>query len=102
MPQLYSIGLGGGSIVRRNNTSVTVGPDSVGHYLTRDALVFGGKVTTASDIAVAAGKTEMGDKRAIGKLNDDMVEEAQQCMKKSLEGAIGMTRCMLSQLQGTS
>ncbi|EAT77064.2 hypothetical protein SNOG_15689 [Parastagonospora nodorum SN15] len=51
MPSLHSVGLGGGSIVRQEGEKVTIGPESVGHYLTRDALVFGGNVTTASDIA---------------------------------------------------
>ena len=89
MPQLHSIGLGGGSIVRRTEGNVTVGPDSVGHYLTRDALVFGGKITTASDVAVAAGKISMGDRAAVEHLDDDTIGEAQQCVKKLLESAIG-------------
>src|SRR5215469_15018 len=37
MPDLYSIGLGGGSIVRRE--PLTVGPESVGYRLTREAVV---------------------------------------------------------------
>jgi N-methylhydantoinase A/oxoprolinase/acetone carboxylase beta subunit len=58
MPDVISIGLGGGSIIDRE--AVTVGPDSVGHRLLEEALVFGGSVLTASDIAVAAGRTQMG------------------------------------------
>lgn len=53
MPDVISIGLGGGSIVRvRSDGSVTVGPDSVGYEITKKALVFGGDVMTATDIAV--------------------------------------------------
>ncbi|MEC8037595.1 MAG: hydantoinase/oxoprolinase family protein [Pseudomonadota bacterium] len=59
MPDVISIGLGGGSIIDRE--AVTVGPDSVGHRLLEEGVVFGGSVLTASDIAVAAGRTEMGD-----------------------------------------
>ena len=59
MPDVISIGLGGGSIIDRE--AVTVGPDSVGHRLLEEGVVFGGAVLTASDIAVAAGRTEMGD-----------------------------------------
>ena len=56
MPDVYSIGLGGGSIVREHaDSSVTVGPDSVGYRLTEKALVFGGDTLTASDIAVRSG-----------------------------------------------
>ena len=41
MPDLLSIGLGGGSIVERD--PLAVGPESVGYRLTEEALVFGGK-----------------------------------------------------------
>ncbi|SJL08135.1 related to D-amino acid hydantoin hydrolase (hydantoinase) [Armillaria ostoyae] len=61
MPDISSIGLGGGSRVRAEDTKVTVGPDSVGLYLTRDAKVFGGDILTATDIAVRAGKKDIGD-----------------------------------------
>jgi DUF917 family protein len=88
MPSLHSIGLGGGSIIREEDNKVTIGPDSVGHYLTRDALVFGGKVKTASDIAVAAGKVQMGDARAVEYLDSSLVEKAQQRIKVLLEGAV--------------
>jgi N-methylhydantoinase A/oxoprolinase/acetone carboxylase beta subunit/DUF917 family protein len=88
MPHLHSIGLGGGSIVRETDGKVNVGPDSVGHYLTRDALVFGGKVTTASDVAVAAGRADMGDKASVQNLSSKLVERAQQRIKALLEGAI--------------
>ncbi|KAK4503829.1 hypothetical protein PRZ48_004744 [Zasmidium cellare] len=92
MPSLHSIGLGGGSIVREADGKVTVGPDSVGHYLTRDALVFGGKVTTSSDIAVAAGKAHMGDSKAVASLAPSLVEQAQQRIKSLLEGAVDIIK----------
>ena len=40
MPDIISIGLGGGSLIRDNGNKV--GPDSVGYRLTEKALVFGG------------------------------------------------------------
>lgn len=92
MPSLHSIGLGGGSIVREAEGKVTVGPESVGHYLTRDALVFGGKVITASDIAVAAGKAEIGNVSAVSHLDKEMVEQAQRRIKALLEGAIDIIK----------
>ena len=42
MPDIVSIGLGGGSIVREVGDQVTVGPDSVGYKITEEARVFGG------------------------------------------------------------
>lgn len=59
MPDVISVGLGGGSIVRLAPNSI--GPDSVGHRLLQDATVFGGSTLTASDVAVAAGRAKMGE-----------------------------------------
>src|SRR5258707_13888793 len=50
MPDLLSIGLGGGSHVEQE--PVRVGPLSVGYRLTSEALGFGGTRLTATDIAV--------------------------------------------------
>ena len=57
MPDVFSVGLGGGSIVKTTPEGVvmSIGPESVGNRLTTDALCFGGSVLTATDIAVAAG-----------------------------------------------
>src|SRR5205085_10482303 len=46
MPDLLSIGLGGGSVI--TETPFSVGPQSVGYRLTEEALVFGGKILTAT------------------------------------------------------
>jgi N-methylhydantoinase A/oxoprolinase/acetone carboxylase beta subunit len=59
MPDIHSIGLGGGSIVARD--PVRVGPSSVGYRITEEALVFGGDTITATDVAVAAGRGTVGD-----------------------------------------
>ncbi|GII95333.1 hydantoinase/oxoprolinase family protein [Sinosporangium siamense] len=61
MPDLLSLGLGGGSVVRMGPGGVVAGPDSVGGALTRSALVFGGDVPTLSDMAVARGRLTLGD-----------------------------------------
>ena len=57
MPDVSSVGLGGGSIVKTTSGGVvtSIGPESVGNRLTTEALCFGGSVLTATDIAVAAG-----------------------------------------------
>lgn len=93
MPHLHSIGLGGGTIVRKDaGGKVTVGPDSVGHYLTRDALVFGGCVLTASDIAVAAGKAQIGDSCHVSHLDAEETADAQRGIKTLLERAIDVIK----------
>ncbi|MDA0769856.1 MAG: hydantoinase/oxoprolinase family protein [Chloroflexi bacterium] len=58
MPDVLSIALGGGSIIRESPLSV--GPDSVGYRLMEQALVFGGNTSTATDLAVYAGRANVG------------------------------------------
>jgi len=74
MPDLLSIGLGGGSIVRAD--PLTVGPESVGYRLVEEGLVFGGKTVTATDLAVAAGIARIGDSRAVAHLPRELVQAA--------------------------
>jgi N-methylhydantoinase A/oxoprolinase/acetone carboxylase beta subunit len=71
MPDLVSIGLGGGSIVREEEGGITVGPDSVGYLLTEKAVVFGGDTLTATDIAVRLGMADIGDRSKV-----DFIDEA--------------------------
>ena len=75
MPEVASLGIGGGSIVHRHSPRL-VGPDSVGYRLTTDALVFGGSITTLTDIAVAAGIVEIGDPSLVTHLGIDLVTDA--------------------------
>ena len=56
MPDVLSVGLGGGTIIRHSDATVTLGPDSVGYRISTEALVFGGQTLTATDIAAAAGR----------------------------------------------
>ena len=76
MPDVLSIGIGGGSLVASDNDLVTVGPRSVGYRLTEEALVFGGKTLTATDIAVAAGRALVGDAEAVADLDPTLVKSA--------------------------
>lgn len=79
MPDVLSIGIGGGSRVRgdvRTAGGPTVGPDSVGYELTRKSLVFGGDTLTATDIVVAAGHAEIGDRSLVSHLDRSTVSAA--------------------------
>ena len=89
MPEVMSIGLGGGSKVMTDTTgNVTVGPDSVGHYLTQQAMVFGGSVLTTSDVVVASGKAQLGDPQRVSSVPKATVKVAQEKIKKMLESII--------------
>ena len=70
MPDLISIGLGGGTIVHGTGSDVRVGPDSVGYRVVVDALVMGGDVPTLSDVSVRAGRlTDFGDPALASRLD---------------------------------
>lgn len=95
MPQVESIGIGGGSIVRRDSdmNKVTVGPDSVGYAIKQKALIFGGDTTTATDIAVASGRVTIGtDANALKVLDPDLVRQAENCIRKQLERVIDLVK----------
>jgi N-methylhydantoinase A/oxoprolinase/acetone carboxylase beta subunit len=88
MPDVLSVGLGGGSRVRTENGRVIIGPDSVGYRLLQEARVFGGVTLTATDIAVAAGKADIGIRSAVSDLDAAVVEGAIAAMRATLEDAI--------------
>lgn len=74
MPDVLSLGIGGGSRIRTGDGGTEVGPDSVGFGLATDALVFGGTELTATDIAVAAGRADIGDPARVADLDRDLVD----------------------------
>lgn len=89
MPDVVSIGLGGGSIVREHRDgSVTVGPDSVGYQITEKALVFGGDVCTATDIAVRLGMTQLGDASKVAHLSEAFARKALDAIRSLAEDSI--------------
>ncbi|EED18300.1 conserved hypothetical protein [Talaromyces stipitatus ATCC 10500] len=90
IPEVLSVGLGGGSLVRVDETldTVAVGPDSVGHCLGSDALVFGGVQMTSTDIVVASGKADIGDVSKVKHIPDSVLAKAQAKIKRILERTI--------------
>lgn len=89
MPDVISIGLGGGSIVRqREDGTVTVGPDSVGHEITKRALVFGGDTLTATDIAVRLGMADIGDPSLTADIPAALAEKAMDAIRLLVEDAV--------------
>ena len=86
MPDLLSIGLGGGSLVARS--PLAVGPRSVGYRLVEEGLVFGGNELTATDIAVAAGLIDLGDRRRVASLPVDLVTGAMGRMHAMIEEGV--------------
>jgi N-methylhydantoinase A/oxoprolinase/acetone carboxylase beta subunit len=86
MPDVYSFGLGGGSLV--TDEPLSIGPQSVGYELTTKGLVFGGSVLTTTDLAVAAGLADIGDPSATKHLDSAFVGRALDEMQTMVEVAV--------------
>lgn len=88
MPDIISVGLGGGSIVRVKDNKITVGPDSVGYKISEEALVFGGSTMTTTDIAVRLGLAEVGDPNLVAHIDEAFAKAVQEEISSLLEQAI--------------
>lgn len=88
MPDILSVALGGGTLVRESEAGVRLGPDSVGHELAERALVFGGRELTATDVAVRAGQARIGEAARVQSLAGPLVEEALRLMHGRIEDAV--------------
>jgi N-methylhydantoinase A/oxoprolinase/acetone carboxylase beta subunit len=88
MPDIISLGLGGGSIVRTDGEAPVVGPESVGYELTTRGLVFGGDTLTATDIAVASGLAVIGDPALVADLDPELVAAAADAIRAIVERGI--------------
>jgi len=87
MPDILSIGIGGGSRVL-DGPDVRVGPDSVGSDIVTRALIFGGDTLTATDVAVAAGIADIGDRSRVRHLSAALIDAALHAIRGGVEEAI--------------
>src|SRR5882757_3540653 len=88
MPDILSVGLGGGTRIRLNGTAPAIGPDSVGYRLLEDAYLFGGSTLTASDIAVKAGLASFGDVARVPDLPAGMLDEILRRFRQTFEDGL--------------
>lgn len=92
MPDLVSIGCGGGTVVRINEEQVSIGPDSVGYELEKKALSWGGNILTTTDVALALGYAKIEHTRLntswISKFNRKTLERAKDIILKYLQDAV--------------
>lgn len=80
MPDLISMGLGGGTVVHTRvdgDKALTVGPDSVGYNVITDSICMGGNTLTLSDISLAVGRMHgFGERSLIEGVDRNTVSEA--------------------------
>ena len=84
MPQVESIGLGGGSIVRElDDGKVSIGPESVGQALKKKAKCFGGSTLTTTDVMVSAKAVTIGT--TVPEVQQMTITTARTKMKRMIE-----------------
>ncbi len=90
MPDILSLGLGGGTRIHTNGAGevTRIGPDSVGYRLLEEAYLFGGSTLTASDVAVKAGNASFGDVGRVPDLPPGMVEDILARFRRMFEEGI--------------
>ena len=86
MPDLVSIALGGGTLVRRDPTRI--GPESTGYELLERSLVFRGAELTCTDLGVARGLIKLGDPTRMRDVPDGLLHGAAAAIRGMLEDSI--------------
>jgi len=85
MPDILSVGIGGGTVI--DPATGRVGPGSVGYRIDSEALLFGGSTPTLTDAAALAGSPVAG--RALPALTPRT--------RAALQDALGVTRARLEE-----
>lgn len=95
MPDIVSVGIGGGTIVRFMEGNCHLGPDSVGYMLKEKAIAFGGDTLTLSDFFLAnnalqiEGALEVKSlKKAIARISGQIFSQALESVKHQIQLAI--------------
>lgn len=89
MPEVLSIGLGGGSLV---NEDCRVGPVSVGYALATESKCFGGRTLTATDIVVASGCDESISPGWRHEIPQEVIDKARLDIKRQLQRGVELMK----------
>jgi hypothetical protein len=81
IPDVHSIALGGGSLVRVHHSQTSVGPDSVGSRLGKESVAFGGKTLTVGLLLFPDIRTE-SRRRLLGGSNILVIETSLASWKR--------------------
>nr|WP_113867057.1 hydantoinase/oxoprolinase family protein [Brenneria salicis]NMN91373.1 N-methylhydantoinase A/acetone carboxylase, beta subunit [Brenneria salicis ATCC 15712 = DSM 30166]RBP61787.1 hydantoinase/oxoprolinase-like protein [Brenneria salicis ATCC 15712 = DSM 30166]RLM30468.1 hydantoinase subunit beta [Brenneria salicis ATCC 15712 = DSM 30166] len=84
MPDIVSIGIGGGTCVRHNQDGdIRLGPDSIGYRLLEESISFGGQTLTLSDVIL-----QLDASRWSTELTEPLPEFDKQLCRKAYEKMI--------------
>jgi N-methylhydantoinase A/oxoprolinase/acetone carboxylase beta subunit len=88
MPDVLSLALGGGTLVRLSEDRVTLGPESVGYELTRRGRAFGGEELTTTDCIVRLGKATLGRPELLESLPIATARRVYEAIQTAIERGI--------------
>lgn len=91
MPDLISLGLGGGSIVKLGHGKIEIGPESVGYNIISRGKTWGGDILTLTDAAIAANILDMNKIHPGGRsvpVQEGMIKQVFEKVNSIIEGAI--------------
>ncbi|MBC6401188.1 MAG: hydantoinase/oxoprolinase family protein [Ekhidna sp.] len=92
MPDIISIGVGGGTIIDQSNEDLKVGPTSVGYHLTSKALSFGGDTLTLTDIALSQKKMNIRGTSGICPNVDEVAPRVEAIVRRQIEQLIDLLK----------
>ena len=99
MPDILSIALGGGTIIHNAQelllqdspdlSTIAIGPESVGYQLTEKALIFGGDMLTATDVAVVTDPDlDIGDRQHVQHIPPNLAAAIEEKIHGLCEAAL--------------
>ena len=91
MPDVFSIALGGGTIINTDN-GITVGPRSVGYQLEEKAKVFGGNTLTSTDVAVGLGIADIGNAAGVKEFDTSLLNSIKSNIDEMIVNAVERMR----------
>ena len=92
MPDIVSIGIGGGTIVDRAEERLKVGPASVGYHLTSKAISFGGDTLTLTDIALCRRKMKIEGASVSQNNISGLASEVEDIVRDKIERLIDLLK----------
>ena len=100
MPDIFALGCGGGTIVRKlEPNGIQVGPDSVAYELTEKGMSWGGRYVTTTDIALANGYFSIAD----GKCDTERLASLDRVFtKRAAEKIIEMVEDAVDRMKTTA
>ena len=88
MPDILSIGIGGGTVIHRNDDGFTVGPDSVGYEIVTKSKVFGGDVETASDNAARLNRAFHDQSEQVADISEEWADSVLAAINQTVADSL--------------